>query len=56
MPWRRLLAITLVIFALYFLVRSPVESATFVRNLADTIGNIANALATSLTTFLRTLF
>jgi hypothetical protein len=53
--WKKLISISLVIFALYFLVRSPVESATFVRSVAYTVGDIANAAATSLTTFIRTL-
>jgi hypothetical protein len=56
MHWRRLISIALTLFALYFLIRSPVESATFVRQVATTIGDVANAAATSLTTFLRTLF
>jgi hypothetical protein len=53
--WKKLISISLVVFALYFLVRSPVESATFVRSVANTIGDVANAAATSLTTFIRTL-
>jgi hypothetical protein len=54
--WKKLISIALVIFALYFMVRSPVESATFVRHVAYTVGDVANAAATSLSTFLGTLF
>jgi len=56
MNWKRIGGIALVAFLLYFLVKSPVESAVTVKNLAAQIADIAEALATSLTTFLRTLF
>lgn len=56
MNWKRLGILALVAFVVYFLVRSPVESATAVRNVASEIGDLANLIAVSLTTFLRTLF
>lgn len=43
-------------FMIYFVVRSPVESANAVKGVAQQIGDFANALVVSITTFLRTLF
>ena len=56
MDWKRLGGLVLVAFLVYFVVRSPVESANAVKGVATQVGHFANALAVSLTTFLRTLF
>lgn len=56
MNWKKLGIIALVSFLVYFLVRSPVESANAVKTLGIQIGRFANTLASSVTTFLTTLF
>lgn len=56
MSTKKLLVVALVAFAIYFLVRSPVESATAVNSVSDWVGKTASAIASSLTTFLQTLF
>ena len=56
MNWKRAGLIVLAAFLVYFIVRSPVESANVVRNIASSIGQMANAIAVSLTTFLQNLF
>ena len=56
MSTKKILLVALVAFAIYFLVRSPVESATAVNSVSDWVGQTASDLAASLTTFLQTLF
>ncbi len=53
---RRLFGFAIVAFLLYFLVRSPIESAHAIRNVTTAIAHFANALVVSLTTFFRALF
>jgi hypothetical protein len=54
--WRKIGAIALVAFIIFFVVRSPVESADVVKTVASAIASFANDAAVSMTTFLRTLF
>jgi hypothetical protein len=56
MGWKRLVGIALIAFAIYFVVRSPVESATAIKDVSSGVQTAARSLATSLTTFLQTLF
>ena len=56
MNWKKIAMIAIAAFLVYFLVRSPVESATTVKSIAVSVGGFANRLATALTTFLQTLF
>lgn len=54
--WKKAGGIVLLLFLAYFVVRSPVESANAVRNIASQIASLANTIAVSLTTFIRQLF
>lgn len=56
MNWKKLGTIALVVFLVYFVVKSPVESANAIRNVAGQIADFANAAASSLTTFIGALF
>lgn len=56
MNWKKLGIVAGVAFLIYFVVRSPVESANAVKNAAVQMGELANLIAVSLTTFLRALF
>lgn len=56
MNWKKIGTVALVAFLIYFVVRSPVESATTVRGIVTSLGQFANSIAVALTTFLQTLF
>jgi hypothetical protein len=56
MNWKKIGLVALVAFIVYFLVRSPVESAMAVKNVGLVVGRFANTLATSIATFFTTLF
>lgn len=56
MNWKKIGTIALVAFLIYFVVKSPVESASAIRNVAGEIADFANAAAASLTTFVSALF
>jgi len=56
MNWKKVGTGLLVAFLAYFVIKSPVESATAVRNVFVSAGRFANTAAVALTTFLQTLF
>ena len=56
MNWKKLGIGLLIAFLVYFVVRSPVESATVTKNIFTAIGHFFSTLAVALTTFLQTLF
>lgn len=56
MNWKKIGLVALGAFLIYFLVVSPVESANAVKAVANIIADFAHDAATSMTTFLRTLF
>jgi len=56
MNWKKIGLALFVAFLIYFVVRSPVESADVVRDVFTAIGRFLSTLASSLTTFLQALF
>jgi hypothetical protein len=56
MKWKKIGLIVLALFLIYFVVIAPVESAEALKTVGGWISRSARDAATSLATFLRTLF